>query len=78
MVCIVCRVVSIVGMVLFVSVVGLVVFPSLQSCDIGVWVIDTYDLGCSAVGCVWSFSSMLGLQLGVFGLWYLTPGILEL
>ena len=71
-------VVSVAGMVLVVGIAGLVVFPSLRSCGVCGRVIDAYDLGCAVVGCVRSVGSTLGLQLGVFGLRYPTPGISEL
>ena len=72
------RVVSVVSAVLVVSVVGLMVLSSLWSCRVCGRVIDAYNLGFSAFVCVQSVGSTLGLQLGVFGLWYPTPGILEL
>ena len=72
------RVVSVVSAVLVVSVVGLMVLSSLWSCGVCGWVIDAYDLGFLVFVCVWSVSSTLGLWLGVFGLQYPTPGILEL
>src|SRR5260221_13993357 len=72
------RVVSVVSAMLVVSVVGLMVLPLLWSCGVCGWVINAYNLGFSVFVCVQSVGSTLGLRLGVFGLWYPTPGISEL
>ncbi len=71
-------VVSVTGVVLVVGVVGLSVFSLLWSCVVCIQVGFAYFMLCSAGESSWLFGSTLGLWLGVFVFWLLTPGTLEL